>query len=576
MTVRFNPRLGCQAWIVGLSAMAGGCVTRVTEPQSISGHVRMHSSRIEAAHPTDRGVFIITTDDTVLDLHGADLVGAGDGTPPDRFVGRGIVVRGAKNVTIRNAVIRGFKVGIYAEDAPGLCIENCDLSRNYRQRLKSTARHEHLDDWLYGHENDGNEWLRYGAGVYLLRCPGAVVKDCRARNGQNGICLIRSDDAAIERNDVAFMSGWGLAMWRSSRCRILGNRFDYCVRGYSHGVYARGQDSAGILVYEQCCDNVFAFNSATHGGDGFFLYAGNETVKRTGRGGCNRNLVYRNDFSHAVANGIEATFSSGNSFIANRLHECRYAVWAGYSRESFIMSNDMASCDTGIAIEHGIKNTMCWNQIRDCKTGVHCWWDDDKDLLSTPYCQNESCDSFSETLEGNQISHCAVGVWCDNSESLSFRGNSVLKCDQAIRLGGGSSVRQFRGQAIGGGTIQHLGQSPFIADQCYLEPDVNLVGPIDIRQPASSPTEAQDAAKTTTIPLGPGVGLREVVEFNRLPIQREAIKNLDQGPGTWPDPIPAIQPGKQFIVIDEWGPYDFSNTNIIRRPQRVFAPPRRR
>ena len=39
------------------------------------------------------------------------------------------------------------------------------------------------------------------------------------------------------------------------------NRFDWCVRGYSHGVYNRGQDSAAILIYEQSCRNTIAYNS---------------------------------------------------------------------------------------------------------------------------------------------------------------------------------------------------------------------------------------------------------------------------------------------------------------------------
>src|SRR5262249_6358598 len=202
----------------------------------------------------DDGVYIIETDNVTLDFGGATLEGADAGTPADQFVGRGIVVRHAKNVTIKNATIRGFKVAIYAEDCPNLHIENCDVSRNYRQHLKSTPQREHNDDWLFGHENDQNEWLRYGAGIYLLRCDKAELRGNRARNGQNGICLSRCDEARVELNDMSFMSGWGLAMWRSCKCKVLSNRFDYCVRGYSHGVYARGQDSTGILVYEQCSD----------------------------------------------------------------------------------------------------------------------------------------------------------------------------------------------------------------------------------------------------------------------------------------------------------------------------------
>ena len=86
------------------------------------------------------------------------------------------------------------------------------------------------------------------------------------------------------------------------------NRIDWCVRGYSHGFYNRGQDSAGLLIYEQSSRNIVAFNSVTHGGDGLFLWAGQSTMD-TGQGGVNDNLFYDNDFSHAPTNGIEATFS---------------------------------------------------------------------------------------------------------------------------------------------------------------------------------------------------------------------------------------------------------------------------
>ena len=59
------------------------------------------------------------------------------------------------------------------------------------------------------------------------------------------------------------------------------NACDFCIRGYSHGVYNRGQDSAGILMFEQCSGNVIAENSATHCGDGLFAFAGKEALGET-------------------------------------------------------------------------------------------------------------------------------------------------------------------------------------------------------------------------------------------------------------------------------------------------------
>ncbi len=76
------------------------------------------------------------------------------------------------------------------------------------------------------------------------------------------------------------------------------------MRGYSHGFYNRGQDSAGLLMYEQSSRNRVFTNSITHGGDGLFLWAGQSTMD-TGQGGSNDNHFEANDFSHAVTNGIE-------------------------------------------------------------------------------------------------------------------------------------------------------------------------------------------------------------------------------------------------------------------------------
>ena len=123
------------------------------------------------------------------------------------------------------------------------------------------------------------------------------------------------------------------------------NKIDWCVRGYSHGFYNRGQDSAGILMYEQSSRNVVAYNSVTHGGDGLFLWAGQSTME-TGEGGSNDNLFYGNDFSHAPTNGIEATFSR-NRFVANRVEENWHGVWGGYSYESLFLRNTFAEQHRG-------------------------------------------------------------------------------------------------------------------------------------------------------------------------------------------------------------------------------------
>ncbi|RMG80385.1 MAG: hypothetical protein D6714_14765 [Bacteroidetes bacterium] len=363
--------------LLGLwAALFVSCTQKPSAPffgQKISASVTFPADtfRINGTDSLRQGVLIIEGDDIVVDFGGGVLIGSTDQHTPDGFYGLGILIKNSKNVTLKNARIHGFKVAVRAENVTGLRLEDCDFSYNYRPRLRSVREREDLSDWLSFHENDHDEWLRYGMAVYLKNCDGAVVRGVHITGGQNGLMMTGCSDGLFYNNTIQFNSGVGLGLYRSSRNRVFHNRLDWNVRGYSHGFYRRGQDSAGILVYEQSHDNVFAYNSATHSGDGFFLWAGQSTME-SGSGGCNGNIIYGNDFSHAPTNGIEITFSS-NRVFQNRLEECRYGIWGGYSHDTEIGRNDIRNCDFGIAIEHGQHNTIFDNRFKDDSIGIQLW-----------------------------------------------------------------------------------------------------------------------------------------------------------------------------------------------------------
>jgi len=323
----------------------------------------------------DDGALRIRGNRITIDCTGVELVGAADDVPPDAFTGVAIRLDGSgdmtSDVTVKNLTARGYKFGLRADGAARLRVTGCDFSRNYRQRLKSTPQREDESDWLSFHHNDNDEWLRYGAGIYLRNCPQAQVDHCTITDGQNGLMITRSDDGTFWANDFSFNSGIGIGLYRSSRNRVMHNRADWCIRGYSHGVYNRGQDSAGILVYEQSCDNTIAYNSATHSGDGLFLWAG-QTTMDTGAGGCNDNLIYGNDFSCASNNGIEVTFSR-NTIAKNRLAECDFGIWGGYSFDARIVANHFARNRVGIGIEHGQNNLIVRNTFDGEKVAIKIW-----------------------------------------------------------------------------------------------------------------------------------------------------------------------------------------------------------
>jgi nitrous oxidase accessory protein NosD len=319
----------------------------------------------------DEAILTIRGSDITVNLAGVRLEGTPITADPDQARGIAIHIDGGRNVTVRGATIRGYKIAILATGTHKLTLADNELSHSWKARLFSLVGHESLVDWMSFHNNEAREWMRFGAAIYLEDVRGGTIAGNRATQGMNGLLMVRSDSLVIRDNAFAFNSALGIGLYRSSGNVIVRNRVDFNVRGYSHGFYRRGQDSAGILMYEQSSHNVVAWNSVTHGGDGLFLWAGPHTMD-TGEGGANDNLFVANDFSFAPTNGMEATFSS-NRFIGNRVEGNDHGLWGGYSWESEVAGNCFIRNRIGIAIEHGQENTIRGNTFFDDSTVIRLW-----------------------------------------------------------------------------------------------------------------------------------------------------------------------------------------------------------
>lgn len=408
-------------WLITLQAKP---VVQVTQDDTTI----THSCRVEIAPGlviadyNNNGVIHIRASDVQVEFaDGALLRGAPPDQSPSQHAGVGIRIDGQKNVTLRNAQLSGFRCGVWASDADGLTLEKVDARGMRRDRLGSTPVAEDPADWLWPHSNDQREWVnKYGAAVYVERSKNVTVRACRARQAQNGLILDRVSESRVFDNDFSFLSGWGVAMWRSSRNLLSRNAVDFCVRGYSHGVYNRGQDSAGFLVFEQCSENVFAENSGTHSGDGFFGFAGSEALGEQGRNepgwysrrGNNDNLLIGNDFSYAPAHGIEMTFSFGNRYCDNRLVENAICgVWGGYSQDTLINGNEFTRNGEGsyglerggVNIEHGRGNRIVNNRFTENRCGVHLWWDPDAEFQEKPWGKANDSASTGNLIAGNSF-----------------------------------------------------------------------------------------------------------------------------------------------------------------------------
>ena len=413
------------------------------------------------------GVVRVVADGITVDLGGGTLqsnlasrpeAGPASGPDPVRpelFTGTGIVVA-AKSVTLRNGGVRGFKVAISGEACDGATFERIDVSDNYAQLLKSSPEKEDASDWLYPHENDRGEQLaQHGAGLAISNAREVTVREVRARRTQNGIVLSSVHHSKFYDNDCSFLSGWGLAMWRSSDNVICRNAFDFCIRGYSHGIYNRGQDSAGILLFEQCSRNVVALNSATHCGDGVFGFTGREALGEKpcpsskldfdanglasteswyrGRG-CNRNLFALNDLSYAAAHGLEMTFSFDNTVVANRFVENGInGVWFGYARDSRILGNDFEKNVAGdIAAEHAQRVSVERNGFRGSRVGVAFWDDDDPGLAKLPWTLANGSACVDNAVVENRFNDEGIAVELRAALRTLVIGNTFEKCEKEL------------------------------------------------------------------------------------------------------------------------------------------------
>jgi parallel beta-helix repeat protein len=411
-----------------------------------SVRIRPGTYRLSAPASLDSAAITIRGDDVTVDMTGVTMVGLAPEADPDRARGVAIRVEGGSHVRIAHASLRGYRVGILARGTRDLVLDGVDASYGWKPRLFSLVEHESLVDWQSYHHNEHDEWLRWGAAFYLEDVRGGEVRGSRAVQGANGLMLVRTDSLRITDDDFSFNSGTGIALYRSSWNVIAHNRVDFDMRGYSQGFYRRGQDSAGLLMYEQSSNNVVAYNAITHGGDGVFLWAGQSTMD-SGAGGANDNLFYGNDVSFAAANGIEATFAR-NTFVANRSDGSEYGVWGGYSWGSSIVGNDLSGNRIGIAIEHGQDDTIGWNRLADETTGITLWADSVTDT-SWGYPKHRDVRSRDYAITDNLFRRLRVGLRARNTLGLAVTGNRWWEVDSARVLTEADGVRVSEDAAAG-------------------------------------------------------------------------------------------------------------------------------
>ncbi len=371
-----------------------------------------------------------------VDMTGVVLSG-GDSNPWERQ-GTGILIRNSQDVELRGGTISGYRIGIRIEKSRGVRVSGCNVSNNFDQNLKSTPSKYDLSDWLdIFHPR---VWRKYGFGILAYRCSDCSLAQVKSSGHQNGVGLDNCRRTATRDCDVSHNSGWGIWLWASSDCVIIGNNADYCVRCESEH-YSAGGDSAGVILSHRCCRNVIAHNTFTHSGDGFFLN-GLDVDESTD------NLVAFNDGSHCPHNAFESSFSQGNMFLGNIASNSRYGMWLGLSYQNQIIGNVVENnLFDGIAIEHAHNNLIAGNAIRRNRCGIALLFRSRNKRRSRDY-----------QIYGNIIESNKTGIALDGADNVTVSGNRV-KNQVAVRCDKRCSDLIIRDNDFSGKGTIHLGDA---------------------------------------------------------------------------------------------------------------------
>ena len=497
--------------------------------------------KLDGTDSLNKPVIIIEGDNITVDFNHCELKGSNNKLWPNEFYGCAILVRGGKNITIKNAEVHGFKVAIMGLNSEYLILNHCDLSYNYRQKLNSGRLHEDVSDWMSYHHNENNEWLRYGAGIYLRNCNRININNNEITGGQCALMMTNCNDGVVTGNNFSFNSGIGIGMYHSSRNSVVNNILDFNVRGYSHGIFNRGQDSADILVFDQCNDNTFAYNSATHGGDGFFLWAGQHTMD-SGEGGCNDNKIFGNDFSFAPTNGVEITFSR-NQVINNIIKECDNGIWGGYSFNTLIAGNDIENNHVGIAIEHGQDDTISGNKFVSNKTAIKLWAraEQPKDW---GYARNRDTKSRDYTIVGNAFTNDILGLDVSLTNTIHLYSNSIKSVKTPYKINSNvlnldSSIHLSIHSLTGKSTINKRPVTTTVPEG-RKEIRITKWGPYDHKYPILWLSDIDSTGKMFFDILGP--------QGNWTLRSFKGIKNISAKSGVYPTSITAQKTSGNILI----------------------------
>ncbi len=311
---------------------------------------------------------------------------------------------------------------IHIENSNNIEIMNLDSIGEYFYAIsakKSENVHIH-NNRLSGNRMDQLGWIHiwhdiedaHGGGVLLDSCRAVHINDNTMQYQNDGVAMYECDSIWVENNNLSWNTAYGIRMFHSDSCVVIGNDCSHADRETDPS------DCAAILLYFSRMNYVIN-NDFSYGGDGIFLNENRTMGNAIPNFPPSNNYFANNDCSYSPHNAIESVFTDGNTFVNNICNYSNYGFWLGYSDSCLIEDNIINNnVHAGIAIEHGFNNTIKNNEIKENPQGIKLWESGSSGLPG--YTNYMSHDYF---IDSNVFAGNDEAIYAHNTEHMVAKTN---------------------------------------------------------------------------------------------------------------------------------------------------------
>jgi len=363
----------------------------------------------------------------IIDFAGAVITGAKRLNRPDSFAGVALIIKGGKNITVKNLTAKGYSIALVVKNVEGLKLENCNFSYNYRSNLKALAAADSVAPAGIIGLSD-NEWKQPGIAMLLVDCNKPEIKFCTVKSGGHALMMLNCRNGLIYNNEFSFNSGIAIGGSGCMNNRILYNKLNFNLSSYSENPFALNLDCGGVVLNNWSRNNIIYKNLITHCQRGVLIMAdgvGQDSA-------CyflDRNRVWNNDLSYAEGDGVRAFLASVH-FADNRLYDCESGFSGSDAHNSIITGNRFRKNKKAIEIEHGQYNQLTNNLFLEDSEAI---------VLSgksrggqTDTCEHPS-GFMNYELAFNSFNRNPVVYNFTNTDSLRIYGNIYGSCDTIFK-----------------------------------------------------------------------------------------------------------------------------------------------